>query len=91
MPGRGLKQGRVRAEGTGMTPVWIVPRAVPAATVRRLHEGVHEAPPVQQVAVRAVPSPSVLPRQIDPVGLRLMALQLENDDLRSELQELRTA
>lgn len=74
-----------------MKPVWIVPQAVPRADVRRLDGGVHEPTQVRQVAVRPVPSPCVVPRQIDPVALRLLSLQLENEDLRAELDELRTA
>ena len=41
--------------------------------------------------VPRVPSPQVVPRQLDPVALRIMALMLENDELRAELDELRTA
>jgi hypothetical protein len=72
-----------------MTP--LSPQPVPQADVRR-REVAEEAPaPVHQVAVQRVPSPSVVPRQIDMVGLRLMALQLENDQLRAEVEQLRSA
>ena len=72
-----------------MTP--LSPALVPRAVVRPLE--VVPEPEVQalQVAVRRVQSPHVVPRRIDPVGLRLLALQLENDELRSELDQLRTA
>ena len=74
-----------------MSPVSVVPQRVPAATVRRLTSEVTEGPfPVQRVAVQAVAAPRVVPRQLDPVARRLMALQLENDDLRVELADLRT-
>lgn len=74
-----------------MSPVWPMPASVPAAAVRRLDRGAVEGPArVQKVAVRTVPAPSVTPQHINPVGLRLMALQLENDHLRSELAQLRT-
>jgi hypothetical protein len=75
-----------------MSPIWVSTPAVPAANVRRLTaEDAYEVVPVQQLALPVVPAPSVVPRQIDPVGLRLMALQLENDDLKAELQQLRSA
>ena len=73
-----------------MTRTPVVPQAVPQATVRRLDVAPEGPVPVQQVVVREVPAPSVVPRQIDPVGLRLMALQLENEHLRHELDQLRT-
>ena len=72
-----------------MSPLWLGPSAVAPAHVRRLSSGVEPGTPVQRVAVPVVPAPSVVPRQIDPVGLRLMALQLENDQLRAELEQLR--
>ena len=73
-----------------MSPIWLGPSAVAPATVRRLSGGgAEQGAPVQRVAVPVVPAPSVVPRQIDPVGLRLMALQLENDQLRAELEQLR--
>ena len=73
-----------------MSPLWLGPSAVAPAHVRRLSgDGVEAGTPVQRVAVPVVPAPSVVPRQIDPVGLRLMALQLENDQLRAELEQLR--
>ena len=71
-----------------MTP--LSPALVPRAVVRALQVVQEPAAPAQQVEVRRVPSPHVVPRQIDPVGLRLMALQLENAELRSELEQLRT-
>ncbi|MCW2679986.1 MAG: hypothetical protein JWM62_1387 [Frankiales bacterium] len=73
-----------------MSPLWLGPSAVVPANVRRLSgEGDPEVTPVHRVAVPVVPSASVVPRQIDPVGLRLMALQLENEQLRAELEQLR--
>ena len=72
-----------------MTP--LSPALVPRAVVRLLEVVQEPAARAQQVAVRRVPSPHVVPRQIDPVGLRVMALQLENDELRSELEQLRSA
>ena len=72
-----------------MTP--LSPSLVPRAVVRALEVAPEPEVQAQQVDVRRVPSPHVVPRQIDPVGLRLMALQLENDELRSELEQLRTA
>ncbi len=75
-----------------MSPLWLGPSAVAPANVRRLSgAGVEQGVPVQRVAVPLVPAASVVPRQIDPVGLRLMALQVENDQLRAELQQLRSA
>ena len=75
-----------------MSPLWLGPSAVTPAQVRRLSDGAQEVgAPVQRVVVPVVPAPSVVPRQIDPVGLRLMALQLENEQLRAELEQLRTA
>ena len=69
----------------------IRPGGVPSATVRRL--SVVDDPPqaVRHLEVPPVPSPHVVPRQIDPVGLRIMALMLENDELRAELDQLRSA
>ena len=72
-----------------MTP--LSPELVPAPLVRRLRVVGDRPAPVQHVEVQRVPSPHVVPRQIDPVGLRLMALQLENDQLRAEVEQLRTA
>lgn len=72
-----------------MTP--LSPEVVPAPLVRRLRVVKDRPAPVQQVEVRPVPAPYVVPRQIDPVGLRLMALQLENEQLRAEVEQLRTA
>ena len=72
-----------------MSPVWIVPPAVPAAKVRRLSEDAVEVVVPVQLSVAVVPAPKIVPRQIDPVGLRLMALQLENEHLRAELEQLR--
>lgn len=74
-----------------MRPVTVVPQQVPVATVRRLHSGAAEIRRVQHVDVSRVPAPSVVPRQLDPAALRLMALQLENDDLRAEVDQLRSA
>ena len=73
-----------------MTRILVVPRAVPQAAVRRLDPQAPETPVgVQQVAVLAVAAPVVVPRQSDPVGVRLMALQRENEDLRVEVEQLR--
>ena len=69
-----------------MSRISVFPQAVPVAIVRRLSGRPAPAVPVQQVAVPLVPSPTITPRQIDPVGLRLMALQTEVDALRSTLQ-----
>ena len=74
-----------------MSPLWLGPSAVAPAQVRRLSGGRQEGTTVQRVAVEVVPAARVVPRQIDPVGLRLMALQLENEQLRTELEQLRTA
>lgn len=68
-----------------MTP----PCTVPAARVRRLPVREAQPVPVQHVAPPTVPAPHVVPRQLDPVRLRLMALQLENDELRAQLHQLR--
>jgi hypothetical protein len=66
------------------------PSLVPSASVRRLPSSEREGPAiVQQVAPPVVPAPHVVPRQIDRLGLRLMALQLENDELRAQLAEQR--
>lgn len=74
-----------------MSPLWLGPSAVTPAQVRRLSgDGVVESTTVQRVTVHLVPAAKAVPRQIDPVGLRLMALQLENDQLRAELDQLRT-
>ena len=74
-----------------MRPLSVAPQQVPAAVVRRLDGGAPEGPAsVQQVEVARVPAPLVIPRQIDPVGLRVTALQLENQHLRDELDR-RTA
>ena len=72
-----------------MSPLWVEPPAVTPASVRRLPGGGPELVPVQHVEVAGVPAPSVVPRQLDPVALRLMALQLENEQLRAELDALR--
>lgn len=74
-----------------MSPVKVVLQAVPSAVVRAVHAAEEVRAPVQQVQVARVPAPHVVPRQIDPVGLRVMALMLENDALRAELDALRTA
>ncbi len=68
----------------------IRPDGVPSALVRRLTIVPEQPQAVRQLAVPPVPSPHVVPRQIDPVGLRLMALMLENEELRAELDQLRT-
>lgn len=73
-----------------MSPVSISPDGVPAAIVRRLAVVPEQPQAVRQVEVPPVPSPHVVPRQIDPVGLRIMALMLENQELRAELDQLRT-
>jgi hypothetical protein len=67
------------------------PSLVPSASVRRLSSGDEPEGPavVQHLAPPLVPAPQVVPRQIDPVGLRLIALQLENDGLRAQLSEQR--
>ena len=67
------------------------PALVPRAVARPLEVVPEPEVRALQVAVRRVPSPRVVPRRIDPVGVRLMALQLENDQLRSELEQARTA
>ena len=73
-----------------MNRIPVVPQAVPQATVRRLEPTTPVGPiPVQHVVVREVAAPRAVPRRIDPVALRLMALQLENDHLRDELDQLR--
>lgn len=72
-----------------MTP--LSPEVVPAPVVRRLAVRDDARIPVQQIDVDRVCSPHVVPRQIDPVGLRLMALQLENDELRAQVEALRSA
>ena len=72
-----------------MTP--LSPARVPGAVVRVLRVTAEPVVPVQQVVVAEVPAASVVPRQIDPVGLRLLALQRENDDLRAQLERARTA
>jgi hypothetical protein len=46
--------------------------------------------PVQQVDVAPVTAPVLVPRQVDPVALRLLALQIENEHLRAELAARRT-
>ena len=86
-----LKSRRRAADPDRMSPLSLVPAQVPAAAVRRLSDGVEESAPVQQVVVPVVPAARVVPRQLDPVALRLMALQLENEDLRAELDQLRSA
>ena len=66
------------------------PSLVPSASVRRLPSNEPEGPAVvQHIAPPVVPAPHAVPRQIDPVGLRLMALQLENDALRAQIVEQR--
>ena len=73
-----------------MSPLWVTPPAVAAADVRRLSGGEEEqTAPVQHVAVPVVPAAHAVPRQLDPVALRLMALELENEQLRAELEQLR--
>ena len=74
-----------------MSPIWLGPSAVTPAQVRRLPSAAATGRPVQRVVVPLVEAPRVVPRQIDPVGLRLMALQLENEQLRAELTQLRSA
>lgn len=73
-----------------MRPVSVVPQQVPVASVRRLHSGAVEIPRVQHVDVTRVPAPRVVPRQLDRTAQRLLALQLENDDLRAEVDQLRS-
>ena len=71
-----------------MSPLWLGPPTVATARVRRLtDDGPEAGAPVQRLAVPVVAAPCVVPRQLDPVGLRLMALQLENDELRAELEQ----
>lgn len=73
-----------------MSPIWLGPSAVATAHVRRLSgDGVEGRAAVQRVEVARVPAPKVVPRQLDPVALRLMALQLENDQLKAQLEQLR--
>lgn len=72
-----------------MTPDVVFPPPVPAASVRRLPVAAAQTAAPQPVVVPVLPAPIVVPRQIDPVGLRLMALQLENEQLRAELDQLR--
>ena len=74
-----------------MRPVSVVPQQVPVASVRRLDSRAAEAPRVHHVDVLRVPAPRVVPRQLDRTALRLMALQLENDDLRAKVDQLRSA
>lgn len=62
-----------------------------SAVVRRLAVVPDQPQAVQHLEVPRVPSPQVVPRQIDPVGLRIMALMLENDELRAQLDQLRSA
>ena len=69
-----------------MSRIPVVPQSVPAASVRRLAGRAAPAVPVQQVAVPRGPTPTITPRQIDPVGLRIMALQSEVEALRATLQ-----
>ena len=83
-----LKKQPGPVDDVPMTP--LSPEVVPAPVVRRLAVKRNRGIPVQQVDVDRVPMPHVVPRQIDPVALRLMALQLENDQLREELASLRT-
>ena len=73
-----------------MSPLSVVPQQVPAAVVRRVDTLDEVTVPVQHVEVDRVPAPHAVPRQLDPVALRLMALQLENDELRAEVEQLRT-
>ena len=74
-----------------MSPLWVVAPAVPSATVRRLSCAPDEAPVPVQVAVPVVPVPQVVPRQVDPLGLRLRALESEVESLRAQLQHLQSA
>ena len=71
-----------------MSPIWVVPQPVPAAAVRRIASSDEILVAVQKVDVPRVPAPHAIPRQLDPVALRLMALQLENDELREQVQQL---
>ena len=67
------------------------PSLVPKAIVRRLPRKDEQLEPVaQHVAPPLVSAPVIVPRQIDPMALRLLALQLENDELRAQLQQQRT-
>jgi len=74
-----------------MSPIWLGPSAVSPAQVRRLPSTAETGRPVRRVVVPLVEAPSAVPRQIDPVGQRLKALQLENEQLRAELTQLRSA
>lgn len=74
-----------------MSPLPIHPAGVASAVVRRLSVVPEQPQAVRHLEVPRVPSPHVVPRQIDPVGLRIMALMLENDELRAELDQLRSA
>ena len=74
-----------------MSPLPIRPAGVASAVVRRLSVVPEQPRAVVHLEVPRVPSPQVVPRQLDPVALRIMALMLENDELRAELDQLRTA
>jgi len=88
--GRRLKPDQVRADHDRMSPIWLGPSAVATARVRRLSgDGVEERAAVQRVEAARVAAPKVVPRPLSPVALRLMALQLENDRLRAELEQRR--
>ncbi len=74
-----------------MSPIWIAPGGVAAATVRQVSEAEPEVAPVHHITVPVVAVAHAVPRQPDPVARQLAALQAENDRLRSELQQLRTS
>jgi hypothetical protein len=66
------------------------PSLVPSASIRRLPGSEAEGPAVvRHLTPPVVPAPNAVPRQLDPVALRLMALQLENDELRTQIGEQR--
>lgn len=69
----------------------VVPQQVPVAVVRQVFRGAEDPVRVTQLEVSRVVAPSVVPRQLDPVALRLVPLMLENADLRAELDDLRSA
>jgi hypothetical protein len=64
------------------------PARVPEPVVRRRQVVESVEVLVQQLAVRPVPSPHVVPRQVDPVRQRLTALEQENDALRAAVEQL---
>lgn len=72
-----------------MSSDWLSPSAVVRAELPPAADDRFDGVPVQRVAVPVVPAAHAVPRRLDPVALRLVALEVEVAQLREELARLR--